>query len=53
MWLRFGMRPDHVFDYFAAIGKSSGLDLVVHIYPAWTRAGYSFEVLAGLARLPG
>ena len=52
MWLRFGMRPDHVVDYFTAIGKSSGLDLVVHIYPAWTRAGYSFEILAGLAKLP-
>lgn len=52
MWLRFGMRPDHVIDYFSAIGKGSGLDLVVHIYPAWTRAAYSFEVLAGLAKLP-
>jgi len=52
MWLRFGMRPEHVVDYFTAIGKSSGLDLVVHIYPAWTRAGYSFEILAGLATLP-
>lgn len=52
MWLRFGMRPEHVIDYFTAIGKSSGLDLVAHIYPAWTRAAYSFEVLAGLAKLP-
>lgn len=52
MWLRFGMRPDHVIDYFTAIGKSSSLDLVAHIYPSWTRAAYSFEVLAGLAKLP-
>lgn len=52
MWLRFGMKPDHVVDYFTAIGKGSGLDLVVHIYPAWTRASYSFEVLAALAKLP-
>jgi 4-hydroxy-tetrahydrodipicolinate synthase len=52
IWLRFGMRPENVIDYFTAIGKSSGLDLVVHIYPAWTRAAYSFEVLAGLAKLP-
>ena len=52
MWLRFGMRPEHVVDYFAAIGKSSGLDLFVHIYPSWTRAAYSFDVLAALARLP-
>ncbi|MDQ4060547.1 MAG: dihydrodipicolinate synthase family protein [Pseudomonadota bacterium] len=52
MWLRFGMRPEHVVDYFTAVGKGSGLDLVVHIYPAWTRASYSFEVLAALAKLP-
>jgi 4-hydroxy-tetrahydrodipicolinate synthase len=52
-WLRFGMRqPDNVVDFFSAIGEGSGLDLVVHIYPAWTRASYSFETLAALARLP-
>jgi 4-hydroxy-tetrahydrodipicolinate synthase len=50
-WLRFGMRPDHVIDYFAAIGEATGLDLAVHVYPSWTRATYSLEVLAGLAKL--
>jgi 4-hydroxy-tetrahydrodipicolinate synthase len=52
-WLRFGMKqPENVVDYFTAVGKGSGLDLVVHIYPAWTRASYSFETLAQLAKLP-
>lgn len=51
-WLRFGMRPEHVIDFFTAVGKSCGLDLVVHVYPAWTRASYSSELLAELARLP-
>jgi 4-hydroxy-tetrahydrodipicolinate synthase len=52
-WLRFGMRqPDNVVDYFTAIGNGAGLDLVVHIYPAWTRASYNFDTLAALARLP-
>jgi 4-hydroxy-tetrahydrodipicolinate synthase len=52
-WLRFGMtQPDNVVDYFTAIGKGSGLDIVVHIYPSWTRASYSFETLAALAKLP-
>ncbi|RAI44868.1 dihydrodipicolinate synthase family protein [Rhodoplanes roseus] len=52
-WLRFGMeQPNNVVDYFTAIGEASGLDQVVHIYPAWTRASYSFETLAQLARLP-
>ncbi len=52
MWLRFGMKPEHVVDYFAAIGDASKLDLVVHIYPAWTRASYSTETLLELAKLP-
>jgi 4-hydroxy-tetrahydrodipicolinate synthase len=52
-WLRFGMKqPENVVDYFAAIGRASGLDLIVHVYPAWTRASYGFETLAELARLP-
>lgn len=52
-WLRFGMKqPENVVDYFTAIGEESGLDLVVHIYPAWTRASYGFDTLAALARVP-
>ena len=50
-WLRFGFRPDHVTDYFDAIAET-GLDLVAHVYPAWTRASYSSATLAELARLP-
>jgi 4-hydroxy-tetrahydrodipicolinate synthase len=38
-------------DYFTAIGRASGLDLIVHVYPAWTRASYGFETLSQLARL--
>jgi 4-hydroxy-tetrahydrodipicolinate synthase len=50
-WLRFGFRPDHVTDYFEAIAEV-GLDLVAHVYPAWTRASYSSATLATLAKLP-
>ena len=50
-WLRFGFRPGHVFEYFEAIAET-GLDLVAHVYPAWTRASYSSATLAQLAKLP-
>jgi len=50
-WLRFGFRPRHVLDYFRAVGDASGLPLVVHVYPAWTKASFSSELLADLARL--
>ena len=50
-WLRFGYRPDHVRHYFDAIAQT-GLDLIAHVYPAWTRASYSTAVMADLARMP-
>ncbi|HTJ98735.1 MAG TPA: dihydrodipicolinate synthase family protein [Bordetella sp.] len=51
-WLRFGFRPQHCLDYFNAIGQASGLPLIVHVYPAWTRASFSSDLLAELARSP-
>jgi 4-hydroxy-tetrahydrodipicolinate synthase len=51
-WLRFGFRTSHVIAYFEALGKASGLPLIVHVYPAWTKASFSSELLAELAKLP-
>jgi 4-hydroxy-tetrahydrodipicolinate synthase len=50
-WLRFGFRPQHVIDYFTAIGEACGLPLVVHVYPAWTKSSFSSSLLADLAQL--
>ena len=50
-WLRFGFRPEHVLEYFEAIGAASGLPLVVHVYPAWTKASFSSALLGELAGL--
>ncbi|MBO6902680.1 MAG: dihydrodipicolinate synthase family protein [Rhizobiaceae bacterium] len=52
MWLRFGMRQEYVLRYFEAIGAKSKLDLIVHIYPSWTRASYATETLVALAKMP-
>lgn len=52
-WLRFGFTPGHALDYFEAIHRAAPTaDLVCHVYPAWTRASYSSQLLADLARLP-
>ena len=50
-WLRFGFRPSHVVEYFEAIDKAAGLPLIVHVYPAWTKASFSSALLAELAQL--
>lgn len=41
-----------MLEYFGAIGEATGLPLIVHVYPAWTKASFSSELLAELARLP-
>jgi len=52
-WLRFGFTSGHALQYFEAIHKAAPeLDLVCHVYPAWTRASYSSKLLAELANLP-
>ena len=52
-WLRFGMQPQHVIDHFTAVAKAVDINVIVHIYPAWTKAAYSSELLAELAHIPG
>ncbi len=51
-WLRFGMRPEHVLDHFKAVSDAVDLSLIVHVYPAWTKARYPSQLLAELARSP-
>ncbi len=51
-WLRFGFHPEHALAYFDAIWQATGLDLICHVYPAWTKASYTSALLADLARLP-
>lgn len=52
MWLRFGVKEDAVYEYVKAIGAESGLDLIVHVYPANTKVAYSTRLMVRLANLP-
>ena len=52
MWLRFGVREDAVYEYVKAIGAESGLDIIVHVYPASTKVSYSTRLMVRLAGLP-
>ena len=55
MWLRFGVKEDAVYEYVRAIGAESGLDLIIHVYPASTKVAYSTRLmtLAGLPQVRG
>jgi len=52
MWLRFGVTEQAVYEHFKAVGAESGLDIIVHIYPAYTKAAYSTRLLVKLASIP-
>jgi len=52
MWLRFGVREDAVYEYVKAIGGESGLDVIIHVYPANTRVAYSTRLMVRLASIP-
>ena len=51
-WLRFGHRPQHVIDYFTALGEASGLNLVVHVYPRGRRRATVPIFWGELGRIP-
>lgn len=51
MWLRFGVTERAVLEYFKAVGGESGLDIIVHVYPANTRVSYSTKLLLQLSML--
>jgi 4-hydroxy-tetrahydrodipicolinate synthase len=52
MWLRFGVKEDAVYEYVKALGAESGLDVIVHVYPANTKVAYSTRLMVRLANLP-
>ncbi len=51
-WLRFGKTSEETTSYFAGIAERCSLPIIIHEYPAGTRAGYSTAELLALSRLP-
>lgn len=51
-WLRFGKTPDESLAYVRGVADATDLPLIIHEYPAGTRAGYSTEELLAFAEIP-
>lgn len=45
MWLRFGMHIDAPFNYVKEVAEGADIDIVIHLYPATTKANYPVEML--------
>lgn len=45
MWLRFGMHKDAPFEYVKDVAEGADIDVIIHLYPAYTKAFYPLETL--------
>ncbi len=50
-WLRFGRSSETAVGFFQDVAEA-GVDLIVHQYPAWTKAGYSLEEMQEFVKIP-
>ena len=50
-WLRFGRSSQTAVGFFEDVA-SAGIDIVVHQYPAWTKAGYTLAEMKALVQIP-
>ena len=49
MWLRFGMHPDAPFEYVKDVAEGADIDIIIHLYPATSKAFYPVETLIKMA----
>lgn len=50
-WLRFGRTSETAVGFFEDVAEGANIDIIVHQYPAWTKAGYSLAEMQAMAQL--
>jgi 4-hydroxy-tetrahydrodipicolinate synthase len=50
-WLRFGRTTETALGFFEDVAKGADIDIIVHQYPAWTKASYSLTEMLELVKL--
>jgi len=50
-WLRFGRSSAEAVGWFEDVAEA-GVPIIVHQYPAWTKAGYTLEEMLEIVKLP-
>jgi len=51
-WLRFGRNSKTAVGFFEDVGQGADLPIIVHQYPAWTKACYSLDEMIAMAKIP-
>ena len=51
-WLRFGRTSQTAIGFFNDVAEGADIDIIVHQYPAWTKACYSLKEMLELVKIP-
>lgn len=51
-WLRFGRSASTAVGFIDDVAQGSGVPIIVHQYPAWTKAGYTLQEMLEMVKLP-
>ncbi len=50
-WLRFGRTSETAVGFFQDVAEGADMNIIVHQYPAWTKAGYSLAEMLEMVKL--
>ncbi len=51
-WLRFGRSAQTAVGFMEDVAAGADVPIVVHQYPAWTKAGYTLDEMLAMVRIP-
>jgi len=51
-WIRFGRSAQTAVGFMQDVAAGAGVPIIVHQYPAWTKAGYSLAEMLEMVKLP-
>jgi 4-hydroxy-tetrahydrodipicolinate synthase len=51
-WLRFGRSSAEAVGFIADVAEGADIDIIIHQYPAWTKAGYTLKEMLEMVKLP-
>jgi 4-hydroxy-tetrahydrodipicolinate synthase len=51
-WLRFGRSSATAVGFIEDVAAGGGVSIIVHQYPAWTKAGYTLAEMQEMVKLP-
>ncbi len=51
-WLRFGRSSETAVGFIRDVAEGSGVPIIIHQYPAWTKAGYTLDEMMEMVKIP-